>query len=252
MFYLTEQFFSIQGEGKYAGVPSYFLRTGGCNLSCPGFGAEYEVDGEVRLGCDTYFAVDSHFSSSWQKVTSADVLSAHLIYEFEKIGYTPNLVITGGEPLMYAKDEVFYGVVKKMVEHGTKITFETNGTIAIDFEKYPAYKACIFALSLKLSNSKEPWSKRIVPNALLQIQEHAKESFLKFTIDAQLVAGTAEEEIEQIREILPELEVYCMPVGESRGSIWKNDKAVFEFCMKHNFRYSDRLHIRVFDTTQGV
>ena len=75
---------------------------------------------------------------------------------------------------------------------------------------------------------------------------------MKFTIDAHLVATSALDEIEAIRKILPELSVYCMPVGESRDTIWKNDKAVFEFCMKHNFRYSDRLHIRVFDTTQGV
>jgi organic radical activating enzyme len=81
---------------------------------------------------------------------------------------------------------------------------------------------------------------------------HTKESFLKFTIDAKLVETTAIDEINEIREILPELDVFCMPVGESRDTIWHNDKAVFEFCMQHNFRYSDRLHIRVFDTTQGV
>ena len=252
MFYLTEQFFSIQGEGKYAGVPSYFLRTGGCNLNCPGFGAEYEVDGEVRLGCDTYFAVDGHFASSWQKITDANALITDLKNEFDKIGYIPDLVITGGEPLMYAKDDIFYTVVKNMVEHGVKITFETNGTIEIDFEKYPAYTSCTFALSLKLDNSGEPVEKRILSQALKNIQAHAKEAFLKFTIDANLVETTALDEINQIREILPELEVYCMPVGESRDSIWKNDKAVFEFCMKYDFRYSDRLHIRVFDMTQGV
>ena len=252
MFYLTEQFFSIQGEGKYAGVPSYFLRTGGCNLSCPGFGAIYEVDGEVRYGCDTYFAVDSAYSKSWIKVDDNTVLIAQLKEEFENIGYKPHMVITGGEPLMYHNDKTFYEVITWLVEEGIQITFETNGTIEIDFEIYPAYKSCIFALSLKLANSGEPSQKRIVHGALKNLQSYSKETFLKFTIDKQLVETTALAEIDQIREILPKLEVFCMPVGESRDTIRKNDRSVFEFCMKHNFRYSDRLHIRVFDTTQGV
>jgi len=101
-------------------------------------------------------------------------------------------------------------------------------------------------------NSGEAASKRIVPQALKNLQSHSQETFLKFTIDKELVETTAIDEINEIRETLPKLEVFCMPVGESRDTIWKNDKAVFEFCMKHNFRYSDRLHIRVFDTTQGV
>jgi len=84
------------------------------------------------------------------------------------------------------------------------------------------------------------------------IAKRAKESFLKFTIDAKIIQDGALEEINEIRSIVPNLPVYCMPVGESRDSIRKNDSAVFGFCMEHNFRYSDRLHIRIFDTTQGV
>ena len=252
MFYLTEQFFSIQGEGKYAGTPSYFLRTGGCNLSCPGFGAKYEVDGKTKQGCDTYFAVDGAFAKQWQKVEESASLVHQLQHEFETIGYLPDVVITGGEPLMYHADSVFYGVITWLVEKGVRVTFETNGTIEINFEAYPAYRDCVFALSLKLANSGEPREKRIKPQALKNIQANTKESFLKFTIDRALVDTTAFEEIDEIRAMLPELDIYCMPVGESRDTIWRNDKAVFEFCMKHNFHYSDRLHIRVFDTTQGV
>jgi len=124
--------------------------------------------------------------------------------------------------------------------------------VAVDFERYPAYRQCTFALSVKLSNSGEPEERRLIPEALRRIADHATESFLKFTLSAELIESTAQEEISRITALLPGQEIYCMPVGESRDTIWRNDRAVFAFCMAHNYRYSDRLHIRVFDTTLGV
>ena len=153
---------------------------------------------------------------------------------------------------MYREDSTFNTVLSWLIAQKIRVTFETNGTLSPDFERYPFYAEAVYALSVKLSNSGEPENKRINPEALKQIVASAKEYYLKFTLSKESVEGSAFEEISRLLTILPDTDVYCMPVGESRQTIWHHDEAVFRFCMTHNFLYSDRLHIRVFDTTQGV
>jgi organic radical activating enzyme len=196
--------------------------------------------------------VDKSFAKGWEKITDSALLIADLQGEFDAIGYLPDVVITGGEPLLYHADSAFREVVTWLVEQGIRVTFETNGTVLVDFERYPVYTQCTFALSIKLSNSGEPESKRIVPEAFEALERYSRDAFLKFTLDADLVETTAHEEIEAVRKYFPKLQVFCMPVGEKRDTIWRNDRAVFALCKRHNYRYSDRLHIRVFDDTHGV
>jgi organic radical activating enzyme len=69
---IAELFYSIQGEGRFMGVPSVFLRTFGCNFKCQGFGmprgelsneaelidptnyTDYKSLPLVSTGCDSY------------------------------------------------------------------------------------------------------------------------------------------------------------------------------------------------------
>ena len=64
MVEIVEYFSSIQGEGKFQGKNAFFIRLGGCNLKCVGFGCSLRSPktGEMLLGCDTIRAAQSsHF-----------------------------------------------------------------------------------------------------------------------------------------------------------------------------------------------
>ncbi|MEJ2414943.1 MAG: 7-carboxy-7-deazaguanine synthase QueE, partial [Sulfurimonas sp.] len=161
MLYLVEHFYSIQGEGKYVGTPSLFFRFGGCNMKCEGFGCVEEAqDGTKVLGCDTVYAVNKeHFSHSWIQINEVDELLR--VFDLYELPDGVDVVLTGGEPLIYANDPLFISFLEYLVQNNHRITFETNGTIGVDFEKYQVYKECIFALSVKLENSGESLSKRV-------------------------------------------------------------------------------------------
>lgn len=73
-----EQFYTIQGEGVYAGFPAYFVRLGGCDVGC--------------VWCDV--------KESWDATKHPLVKIGDIINEVKNSG-APICVITGGEPAMY-------------------------------------------------------------------------------------------------------------------------------------------------------
>lgn len=252
MIYLVEHFYSIQGEGKFVGTPSLFFRFGGCNMRCEGFGcSEMAPDGSKVLGCDTVYAVNKeHFLKSWIPIKKADeLLSILKLYE---LPYAVDIVLTGGEPLIYANDDIFVEFLEKLHSMGHRITFETNGSLEVDFKRYPIYKECIFALSVKLSNSNEPYKKRINPKVINSIATNSKDAFFKFSIDKESINLSLEDEIEEILSHSPKTKVYCMPLGGDKTEVEKNTLPLIEFCKSKGYNFSDRLHIRVWDINKGV
>lgn len=252
MIYLVEHFYSIQGEGKYVGTPSLFFRFGGCNMRCEGFGCkETASDGVEVMGCDTVYAVNKeHFLQNWIPLKRAqELLNVLSLYDLPE---AVDVVLTGGEPLIYANDEVFVEFLEHLVSEGHRITFETNGSMDVDFEKYPVYKECVFALSVKLSNSGEPLAKRLRGDVIYNLASNAKDAFFKFSIDKESITIALEEEIENVLIHSPKTKVYCMPVAGSKQELEENTQPLIEFCKAKGYNYSDRLHIRIWDANKGV
>jgi len=240
---------TIQGEGKYTGNPSVFVRFGKCNMQCPGFEVEYETpSGIKKCSCDSFYASDIAFRDEWKKYKTSE----ELILEVSKIlpKYTVDIVITGGEPLLYWKDTEFQKFMKHYVNNGCRVTVETNASIDIElFETW--HKEIVFSMSVKLSNSGESLSKRVNINTLNSIIKISKESYLKFVVDKKFI-DKATLEIDQImQEILP-CEVYLMPLGDTSEIIDKNSLSVIELALEKGYKYSDRLHIRVWNNQRGV
>lgn len=240
MVSVSEIFYSLQGEGRYAGRPSVFVRFGGCNLRCEGFGGK----------CDSYYAVDASFRESWGKYDTKRLIAE---YEFKKPYPYVDTVLTGGEPTLWFKDADFREFAQYLAASGSLVSVETNATKEVDFSFAP-YQSFVYALSVKLSNSGEAKENRINPAALTSFIKHSNH-FFKFVLDADMVvSGKAKAEIDELKNefgIAPQ-NIYCMPLGASKEELLGSAKSVFEFCAAEGYCYCDRIHIRVFDKKRGV
>lgn len=257
MYSLMECFYSCQGEGSRMGVPSVFVRSALCNFSCKGFGVQYEdpISGEKKYGCDSYYSVDKSFKKNWDVITEYEDLVDtidKIIPDFGRNSLTkPDIVFTGGEPLIYWKDQVFQRTISHYISRGHRITIETNGALDIEFTR-EYQKQIMFSTSVKLSNSGEPEHKRINIDNLTNIVEMSPNSYLKFVCSKD----SWEQDYKEIQSILKAIpvymDVYLMPLGDTKETLETNAKFVMEKCIEKGYKYSDRIHIRIWDSLQGV
>jgi len=240
---------TIQGEGKYTGNPSVFIRFGKCNMQCPGFEVEYETPSGIKKhSCDSFYASDIAFRNEWKKYKTAEALILEVSSYLPK--YKVDIVLTGGEPLLYWKDKEFQKFMKYYIDNDFNITIETNASLNVDlFESW--HKKIVFSMSVKLSNSGEGLSKRVNAKTLNEIISNTQNSYLKFVIDKDFLK-IADEEIRKILGVIPSCEVYLMPLGDTLEIIDKNSLSVIEFALEKGYKYSDRLHIRIWNNKRGV
>jgi organic radical activating enzyme len=256
---VDEIFPALQGEGSRMGVPSVFIRTGGCNLTCAGFGCTTKspIDGSTIVGCDSIHAVSAkHFKHLWHYYDNSKELIRDILVKMPDTSNgnaeLPDIIFTGGEPIMHHRDEVLIGCIEYFVSRGHKVWFETNGTIDIDFTKNEIYKKVSFSMSVKMSVSGEPIDKRWLPAVVNKYLKNTKDSYFKFVLSTNSIKYETSEIFDFLEQVPTFGTVYCMPAGETAEQVSLNAKAVYEFALNNGIRYSDRLHIRIYNDMRGV
>jgi 7-carboxy-7-deazaguanine synthase len=279
---IAELFYSIQGEGRYMGVPSVFLRTFGCNFKCAGFGMPkgqlsteveaiaqiadkfklYEELPLVSTGCDSYASWDPRFKDLSPMLTT-DAIAERImeILPFNE-WQDEHLVITGGEPLL-GWQRAYPDLLNHPKMLGLKeITFETNGTQPLtpsfkqflqEWAKKPPFmsREITFSVSAKLSCSGESREEAIKPEVVCEYQE-AGYTYLKFVVATEEDAEEAIETADIYRANGFTGPVYLMPVGGVESVYTLNNRRVAELAMKNGLRYSDRLQVPLFKNEWGT
>jgi organic radical activating enzyme len=279
---LAELFYSIQGEGRYMGVPSVFLRTFGCNFTCSGFGMprgelsterediaevvhmynKYEELPLVSTGCDSYASWDARFKNLSPLVESDGIVER--IMEMLPNGEwrDEHLVITGGEPLLGWQRAYPDLLSHPRMQSLKEITFETNGTMRLTkgFKDYliqwqmpnlDFQREITFSVSAKLPCSGEPWDDAIKPEVVCDYENYGY-VYLKFVVATEEDLKDAERAVEEYRAAGFTGPVYIMPVGGVERVYTLNNRAVAEMAMRKGWRYSDRLQVPLFKNEWGT
>jgi 7-carboxy-7-deazaguanine synthase len=279
---VAELFYSIQGEGRYMGVPSIFLRTFGCNFKCQGFGMPrgelsnevediagrieefktYEELPLVSTGCDSYASWDPRFKHLSPMLDTSAVADAICDILPHKTWKDEHLVITGGEPLL-GWQRAYPDLLNHPKMAGLKeITFETNGTqeLSEEFIDYLVQwqmpnvdfeREITFSVSAKLPCSGEKWEDAIKPEIVCRYEDVGT-AYLKFVIATEQDYADAECAIAAYRSAGFKGHVYLMPVGGVESVYALNNRRVAELAMKNGLRYSDRLQVPLFKNEWGT
>src|SRR5271165_1713893 len=224
---VAETFYSIQGEGTLAGVPSVFVRLSGCNLRCD--------------WCDTPYA-------SWKPEGEDKYLGA--ILSDVRRHLAKHVVVTGGEPMIHVGIVELTQKLKELEQH---ITIETAGTV------FEPVTCDLMSVSPKLANStpaRRDGGRWATQHDRLRYQpEILKRLISTYPYQLKFVVRKPED-MTELNSIVKEIgaakeNVLLMPEGIDVGTIHERSHWIVEKCKEFGYRYSPRLHIDIWGNERG-
>ena len=286
---VSEVFYSLQGEGRFVGVPSVFLRTYGCNFTCAGFGCKpgekstgaddvaevvhlynkFEELPLVETGCDSYASWHPAFKHLSPTQTTEELVERMLALTPNNMwqqnnGNDVHLVITGGEPLLGWQRAYAELLSHPRMADLKNITFETNGTqeLHADFRHFlldwtlnprlgkKGPSALTFSVSAKLSASGESWDDAICPDIVMSYADIGH-TYLKFVVETDDHIDEAIRATDAYRRAGFTGVIYLMPQGGVVEPYDKNKKRIADICCQQGWNYSPRLHVDLWGNGWG-
>jgi|TARA_R100000501_G_C2631216_1_gene127165 7-carboxy-7-deazaguanine synthase len=226
---ISEIFYSIQGEGKFVGTPSTFIRTSGCNLRCD--------------WCDTPY-------TSWEPEVNRTGIK-EIISKVSEVtsDNASHIVITGGEPFIQPD---LGDLVKELHKDDYFVTIETNGTIFKDVG------ADLYSISPKLENS-IPLNHERERKIHESNRDKGFESLYKFPKDKSIFKYViqSEKDLEEVETQIDLLQlepsqIYLMPEGRTKDEVNSRTHELIDLCKDRGFNFSPRLHIDIWGDKRGV
>jgi 7-carboxy-7-deazaguanine synthase len=214
---VSEIFTSIQGEGPSVGTPSVFVRLQGCAVGC--------------TWCDTKY--------SWDARRGDELTLEALLRRVEDAG-TRNVVVTGGEPLEHV---ALVPLVSGLSSLALRVEVETAGT-----QVPPPLPVDQWNVSLKLAHSGVALERRLRPEAIERFRELG--AWFKFVVGDE--RDLDEVLAIQARHRLASERIVLMPLGMLREEQQARMPRVVDWCRRHGFRFSPRLHILIWGPRRGV
>jgi organic radical activating enzyme len=286
---VSEVFYSLQGEGRFVGVPSVFLRTYGCNFTCRGFGCKpgetstgadevaksielYKTFNDLPLvetGCDSYASWHPAYKHLSPTQTTEELVQRMLALTPNNMwqqnnGNDVHLVITGGEPLLGWQRAYAELLSHPGMADLKNITFETNGTQELqkDFRHFlldwtlnskfgkKGPTALTFSVSAKLSASGESWEEAIRPDVVMSYAAIGH-TYLKFVVETDAHIHEAIRATDEYRAAGFTGPVYLMPQGGIVEPYDRNKLRIANICCEQGWNYSPRLHVDLWGNGWG-